>query len=166
MWACARWSSANHWGKCEWRLHSTLALFHPILLGTVTKLWNTQRSLSPQSVHNASHYHTDYIHIYGISRWQARLEILVIKPGNLWPFCEKHYPVRKRNLVFDYQKCQQMVLTGVAEGYWHIRGGPFPPGLPQGALFTQILCNSLFRLCALSDISAYFTRTVETETTE
>ena len=31
----------------------------------------------------------------------------------------------------------------------------FPPGLPQGALFTRIICNSLFRLCALSDISAY-----------
>ena len=57
------------------------------------------------------------------------------------------------------------MLTGVAEGYWHIRGGPFSSGLLQGALFTLILCNSLFRLCALSDISAYLTRTVETETT-
>ena len=57
------------------------------------------------------------------------------------------------------------MLTGVAEGYSHIRGCPFSPGLPQGVLFTQILCNCLFRLCALSDISAYLTRTVETETT-
>ena len=58
------------------------------------------------------------------------------------------------------------MLTGVAEGYWHIRGGPFSHGLPQGALFTQILCNNnLFLLCALSDISACLTRTVETETT-
>ena len=48
--------------------HSTLASFHPILLCTVTKLWNTQRLLSPQPLHNAFHYHTDYIHIYGISR--------------------------------------------------------------------------------------------------
>ena len=40
------------------------------------------------------------------------------------------------------------------------------PGLPQGVLFTRILCNSLFRLCAFSDISAYLTRTVETETTK
>ena len=34
-------------------------------------------------------------------------------------------PVEKQNLVFDYQKCQPMMLTGVVEGYWHIRGGPF-----------------------------------------
>ena len=81
------------------------------------------------------------------------------------PVCEGNCPVRKRNLFFDYQKCQQLRLTGVAEGYWHIRGGPFSSGLPEGALFTQILCKSLFRLCTLSDISAYLTRIVETETT-
>ena len=80
------------------------------------------------------------------------------------PVYERRCPVRKRNLVYDYQKCQQMMLTGVAEGYWHIHGGPLSSGL-QGALFTQILCSSLFRLWALSDISAYLTRTVETETT-
>ena len=57
------------------------------------------------------------------------------------------------------------MLTVVAKGYCHIRSGPYFPGLPQGALLTQILCNSLFRLCALSDIFAYLTRTVETETT-
>ena len=91
---------------------------------------------------------------------------LYLSSRETWdPVCERHCPVRKRNLVFDYQKCQQMMLTGVAEGYRHICGGPFSPGLPQGALFTQILCNSLFRLCALSDIFAYLTRTVETETT-
>ena len=50
-----------------------------------------------------------------------------------------------------------MMLTGVAEGYWHIHGGPLSSGLLQGALFTQILCNSRFRLWALSDISAYLT---------
>ena len=75
------------------------------------------------------------------------------------PVCERHCPVRKRNLVFDYQNCQQMMLTGVAEGYWHICVVRFPLD------FTRILCNSLFRLCTLSDISAYLTRTVETETT-
>ena len=67
VWACARWSSATRWRKREWRLHRTLGLFHPILLGRVTKLLNTQRLLSPQSVHSASHYHIDYIHIHGIS---------------------------------------------------------------------------------------------------
>ena len=84
------------------------------------------------------------------------------------PVCERHCPVRKRNLFFfDYQKCQQLMLTGVAEGYWHSHGGPLSPGLLQGALFTQILhvCNSLFRLWAFSDISAYLARTAETKTT-
>ena len=38
-------------------------------------------------------------------------------------------------------KYQQMMVTGVAEGYRHIRGGPFSPGLPHDALFTQILRN-------------------------
>ena len=81
------------------------------------------------------------------------------------PVSKRHCPVRKRNVVFEYQKCQQLMLRSAFKGYWQIRGGPFSPGLPQGALFTQILCSSLFRLCALSDISAYLTRTVETETT-
>ena len=81
------------------------------------------------------------------------------------PVCERHCPVRKRSMFFDYQKCQQLMLTGAVEGYWHIRGGPFSPGLPQGLLFPRILCNSLFRLCTLSDFSAYLTRTVEKETT-
>ena len=58
-----------------------------------------------------------------------------------------------------------MMLTDVAEGYWHIHGGPLSSGLLQGVLFTQILFSSLFRLWALGDISAYHTRTVETETT-
>ena len=66
---------------------------------------------------------------------------------------------------FDYQNCQQIMLTGVAEGYWHVHGGKLSFGLLQGAPFTQILCNSLFRLWALSDISAYLTRTAEKDTT-
>ena len=81
------------------------------------------------------------------------------------PVCERHCSVRKRHLFFDQEKYQQMMLTDVAEGYWHIHSDPLSSGLLQGALFTQILCNSLFRLLALSDISAYLTRTVETETT-
>ena len=58
-----------------------------------------------------------------------------------------------------------MMPTGVAEEYCHIHGGPLSSGLLQGALFNQILCNSLFRLRPLGDISAHLTRTVETETT-
>ena len=42
------------------------------------------------------------------------------------PVCERHCPVRKQNLVYDYQKYQQLMLAGVAEGYWYIHGGPFP----------------------------------------
>ena len=42
------------------------------------------------------------------------------------PVCERHCPVRKRNSVYDYQKCQQLMLAGVAGGYWYIRGGRFP----------------------------------------
>ena len=62
------------------------------------------------------------------------------------------------------KKCQQMMLTGVVERYWHIRG-LISPGLPQGVLFTQILYNSLCRLCALSDISASLTRNMKMKTT-
>ena len=65
--------------------------------------------------------------------------------------------LENENLDFDYQKMSTDDANRCCS-YWHIRGGPFFPGLPQGAIFTHILCNSLFRLCALSDISAYLTR--------
>ena len=80
-------------------------------------------------------------HHVGKIQTTSRLEILVVKPGNLVPWLcgESNSFFRTRNLFFDDQKCPQLVLTGVIRRYWHICGGPFFPGLPQGALLTQIL---------------------------
>ena len=74
----------------------------------------------------------------GIVQLENEMWFLIIKNVNRW--------------------CYQVLLKD-------IRGSPFSSGLPHGALFTQILCNSSFRLCALNNISAYLTRTVETKTT-
>ena len=41
----------------------TVVLFHSILVDTVTKLCSSQRSLIPQSVHDASHNHTGDIYV-------------------------------------------------------------------------------------------------------
>ena len=164
MWACTRWSSATQWGKRKRRLHSIPAFFHPMRLGTVTKLWNTQRSLSsicawfiplPYRL-NSYLKNIQVTGPVGNSSYQA---------GRMWPCLWKALSSWKTKFVFwlskmstDYaNRCCWRILT---YSWW-----PVFPGLPQGSLFTKILCNSLFRLCALSDISAYLIRTVETETT-
>ena len=54
---------------------------------------------------------------------------------------ERHCPVRNEICFFNDKICQQLMLTGVAEGYGNICGGPFSPRLSQGALLTQILCD-------------------------
>ena len=132
-------------------------------------LWQSYETLKCRSLLNLCMMHPITIPIIFIPReypgnssgWKFQLSSW----RTCGPVCEGYCPVTKWNLVFDYQKCQQLILTGVAEGYWHIQGSQFPSGLPQGVLFTQILCNSLFRLCTSSDISAYLARTVDTETT-
>ena len=95
---------------------------------------------------------------------QPLLEILVIKPGNLWPSVRGIVQL-ENEIWFLIIKYQQMMVTGVAEGYWHIRSGPFFPGFHKMPYSPKYYVTSLLRLCALSDISAYLTRTVETETT-
>ena len=57
----------------------TVPLFHPMLVGTVTKLCNSQRWVIPQSVHGAFHHHLDSIHICRISSPHHRLGKLLIK---------------------------------------------------------------------------------------
>ena len=131
--ACARWSSATRWGRREWRLHSTPCWAQ----------WQSYETLKGRFLSNLCTMRPITIPIISISTKypgnSPGLKFYLSSRETCDPVCERHCPVRKRNLVFDYQKCQQLMLAGVAEGYWYIRGGPFPPGLPQGALFTHII---------------------------
>ena len=165
MWACARWSSAID--ESDVSQDFTVPLRH--FPQSCWAQWQSYEILKAHSLPDLCIMSPITIPIILISTeypgnspgWKVYLS----SQETCDPVCERHCPVRKQNLVYDYQKCQQLMLAGVAEGYWYIRGGLFPPGLPQGALFTHILCNSLVRLFALSGISAYLTRTAETETT-
>ena len=118
----------------------------------MTKLWNTKNITLSSFCAWCIPLPYLWFSYLGNIQVTAQVENSSYQAGKPDPVCERHCPVRKRNLVFDYLKCRQLRLTGVAEGCWQIRGGPFSSGLPQGALFTQIICNSLFRLCALSGI--------------
>ena len=165
VWACARWSSATWWGNVSEDFTVPLRYFTQ----SCWAQWQSYETLKGRSLLHLYIMHPITILIIFISTeypgHSSGRKFYLSNRETCIPVCERHCPVRKLNLFFDYQKCQQMMLTGVAEGYWHIHGGPLSSGLLQGALFTQILCSSLFRLWALSDISAYLTRTVETETT-
>ena len=67
----------------------------------------------------------DDIHIYGLSRLQPRLGILLIRHGNPCPVYVVRGIVQLETNFYD-KICQQLMLTGVAERYGHICGGPFP----------------------------------------
>ena len=60
------------------------------------------------------------------------------------PICERHCPVKNRNVVFDDQKFRQLMLKRVAEGNGYICGGPFSPGLPQGPYSPEFFVTIYF----------------------
>ena len=148
VWACARWSSATD--ESDVSQDFTVPLRH--FPQSCWAQWQSYEILKAHSLLDLCIMRPITMPIILISTeypgnspgWKVYLS----SQETCDPVCERHCPVRKQNLVYDYEKCQQLMLAGVAEGYWYIRGGPFPPGLPQGALFTHILCNSLVRLFA------------------
>ena len=88
-WACT-WRSNSARQACVRHFTGTVGLYHPTLVHTVTKLCNSQRSIIPQSVRNASHYHTDNIYIQvmssplswlGVSSYQA---VKPVTPAGWW----------------------------------------------------------------------------------
>ena len=116
----------------------TVPLFHPMLVGTVTKLCNSQRWVIPQSVHGAFHHHLDSTHICRISSPHHRLGKLLIKSVSVslvvWGEALSYWKTKFRSWRLKYH---QVMLPGVAEVYWHILGGSCFSGLSQGTPFSH-----------------------------
>ena len=118
--AFARWSSATWWGNVREDFTVPLRYFTQ----SCWAQWQSYETLKGHPLLHLCIMHPITILIIFISTeypgYSSGWKFYLSSRETCIPVCERHCPVRKLNLVFDYKKCQRMMLTGVAEGYWHI----------------------------------------------